>query len=122
MKRRSLLLGAVGLGGLGPPHAIAATPAPGKRRLAVLLFGPAEAWSFFQPELGAELAVLGWVEGTNLSVEWRYGNDDPALLRSHAAALVASAPDAILTRGTPGTRTLQQATRPFRSSPAWATP
>lgn len=111
MKRRSLLLGAVGLGGLGPPHAIAATPAPGKRRLAVLLFGPAEAWSFFQPELGAELAVLGWVEGTNLSVEWRYGNDDPALLRSHAAALVASAPDAILTRGTPGTRALQQATR-----------
>jgi len=111
MERRSLLLGAFALGALVPTRAPTAGPASGKRRLAVLLFGPAADWSFFVPELRTELAALGWTEGGNLSIEWRYGNNDPALIRSHAAELVASRPDAIMTRGTPGTSALQQATK-----------
>src|SRR5215203_5381187 len=109
MERRSLLLGAIRLGALAPAPR-AAEPAPGKRRLAVLLYGLADEWSFFPDELRAALGPLGWVEGSNLASEWRYAKD-PELLRSHAAALVASAPDAILTRGTPATRALQQATK-----------
>ena len=62
-------------------------------------------------EFGAALRALGWAEGTNLSIEWRYANGDATLLAAHAMQLVAAAPDAILTRGTQATRALQQATK-----------
>lgn len=89
----------------------AAVPNSGKRRLAVLLYDRAEGWDSFPPELRTELSALGWIEGSNLSVEWRYASGDPARVRSDVVELVASAPDAILTRGTPTTRALQQATK-----------
>jgi putative ABC transport system substrate-binding protein len=111
MDRRFLLARALGLGAIAATPAGVAAPASGKRRLAVLLFDGADAWDWLPPELARELGAFGWVEGTNLSVQWRYANGDPALLRSHAAQLVASAPDAILTRGTPATHALQEATR-----------
>ena len=111
MDRRSLLARALGLGAIAATSAGAAAPASGKRRLAVLLFDGAEVWDWLPPELQHELGALGWIEGTNLSVQWLYANGDPALLRSHAAQLVASAPDAILTRGTPATHALQDATK-----------
>ena len=47
----------------------------------------------------------------SLGIEWRYANGDPVLLRAQVAGLVASAPDAIVTRGTPVTQALQQATK-----------
>jgi putative ABC transport system substrate-binding protein len=111
MDRRFLLTRALGVATLATTRAGAAAPPVGKRRLAVLLFDRPESWDFMPPELRTELTALGWVEGTNLTVQWRYANGDPARLRSLAAELVASAPDAILTRGTPVTRALQQATR-----------
>jgi len=89
-------------------HAAALSTA---KRLSVLLFDRPQLWEFFPRELRTELAALGWVERRNLSIEWRYGNGDPVLLRAHVAELVASAPDAIVTRGTPITHALQQATK-----------
>src|SRR5215204_3468806 len=100
MHRRSLLAGAVGLSALAARAAPPARPAGDTKRLAVLLFDSAESWDWLRPPLKRELGALGWIEGSNLSVEWRHANGDSARLRSHAAQLIASAPDAILTRGT----------------------
>ena len=88
----------------------AADPSPGSRRLGVLLFDNAASWDFLAPELRKELATLGWVEGTNLSIEWRFANGDAARLPELAAQMARSGVDAILTRGTPATRALQRAT------------
>jgi putative tryptophan/tyrosine transport system substrate-binding protein len=110
MDRRALLLATSSAGLLTPLRTFAALPSSAKR-LGVLLFDRPEPWAFFPPQLDAELAALGWVERRNLSIDWRYANGDPALVRAHVAELVASAPDAILTRGTPVTRALQLATK-----------
>lgn len=111
MQRRSLVTWTVGVGALGMQSLRAARPASRAKRLAALLFDSRSAWVEFPPSLTAELSRLGWAEGRNLTVEWRYADGDPALLRAHANQLVALAPDAILTRGSPATRALQQATR-----------
>ena len=42
------------------------------------------------------LARLGWVEGKNLTLDYRFAANDPALLDADAAELVALAPDALL--------------------------
>ena len=106
--RRRLL--ALALCALVRSPAHAADPSPGSRRLGVLLYDNAESWDFLAPELRKELAALGWVEGTNLSMEWRFANGDAARLPDLAAQMARSGVDAILTRGTPVTRALQQAT------------
>ena len=109
-RRRELIwLFAVGTTAAAPAHA--AAPSPGNRRLGVLLFDRPETWTFLAPESCAALAELGWIEGRNLSVEWRYADGDAARLPVLAAQIVRTGVDAILTRGTPATRALQQATK-----------
>ena len=56
------------------------------------------------------LAQLGWREGQNLQIEWRWGGGDIALTRSYAEQLVQLAPDILLGNGTPATVALKQAT------------
>lgn len=58
-----------------------------------------------------ELSRLGWVEGRDLDIEYRWGEGDPKLPRQHAAELVKLAPDAIFAQGTPVTLPLSQLTR-----------
>ncbi len=90
---------------------MAAAAPTATRRLAVLIFDRPDSWEWFPPELRTELGALGWAEGKNLSVQWNYGNGDPARLRSLAAQIAASAPDVILTRGTIATQALRSATK-----------
>ena len=111
MQRRSLLRWTAGVGALAAASIRAAGFAGQGKRLAVLLLDRRELWTSFPPALTSELAALGWVEGRNLTVQWRYADGDPALLRSHAEQLAASAPDVIVARGTPATHALQRATR-----------
>jgi putative ABC transport system substrate-binding protein len=110
MDRRALLLAAFATA-ITAPRRVRAASSSTSKRLAVLLFDRAELWEFFPPELRAELAALGWVERKNLTIDWLYANGDPALVRARVAELIASAPDAIVTRGTPVTRALQLATK-----------
>ena len=42
------------------------------------------------------LEELGWVEGRNVAIDLRGGRGDPDRLRTHAAELLAVAPDVIL--------------------------
>ena len=111
MQRRSLLRWTAGVSALAAGSIRAATAAGPSKRLGVLLLDRRDIWASFPPALSAELASLGWVEGRNLTVQWRYADGDTALLRSHSEELVRAAPDAILTRGTPATHALQRATR-----------
>jgi len=55
-----------------------------------------------------ELQRLGWIDGRNLQIEYRWEPND---LRKAATELVALSPDVILVSSTPGVNALQQATR-----------
>lgn len=56
------------------------------------------------------IAKLGWAEGRNLRVDYRWAAGDPKLVKSYAAELVAMAPDLILANSTPVVATLKQMT------------
>jgi len=53
---------------------------------------------------------LGYVEGKNFVIEWRFADGDVGRLPSLAAELVRLKVDAIVTSSTPATKVLQQAT------------
>ena len=80
------------------------------RRIGVLMpyakddsEGQARVAAFLQ-----ELQRLGWTEGRNLQIEYRWGTDD---LRKAATELVAFSPDVILVNATQATTPMQQATK-----------
>jgi ABC-type uncharacterized transport system substrate-binding protein len=67
-----------------------------------------------QARLGAlqqGLHQLGWEDGRNLRIEYRWAAGDPDALRKYAAELVALAPDVILANGSAAVALLLQATR-----------
>jgi putative ABC transport system substrate-binding protein len=70
------------------------------------------------PETEARLAVfarglqeLGWTDGRNIRIDYRWGAGDAERTRKYAAELVALEPDVILAGNTSTVRPLQQATR-----------
>jgi putative ABC transport system substrate-binding protein len=62
------------------------------------------------------LQTLGWTEGRNLQIEYRWVSGD---LQKAAAELVALSPDVIFTNGTAAVAPLQQATRSVPIVFAW---
>lgn len=103
--RRAALLGAAGW----TPGLHAAQTAP--RRLGVLMYDDASAWSSRRAELERALAALGWTEGSSLRSAWRYAEGSEARLDESARELVGSNVHALLSNGVPATRALQRATR-----------
>jgi putative ABC transport system substrate-binding protein len=109
------------------------------RRQAIALFGVAAAWPVrarTQPRNrvplvalwvgGAEndpqahqratafrqaLQELGWIEGRNIIIEYRWPIIDSAQVRAVAAEFVALNPDVIVTTGAPALAAVQEATR-----------
>jgi putative ABC transport system substrate-binding protein len=57
------------------------------------------------------LADLGWIEGRNVRMEYRWGAPDVARARKVAAELIALAPDVILASASPTVAGLQEVTR-----------
>src|SRR5262245_31764511 len=57
------------------------------------------------------LQELGWTDGRNVRLEYRWGSADAERIRKSAAELVALAPDVILVSGNSGMAPLYQATR-----------
>jgi putative ABC transport system substrate-binding protein len=55
------------------------------------------------------LQELGWTDG-NIQIETRFGGGDAGRIKSHAAELVALAPDLVVGNTTPVVRALRQAT------------
>jgi putative ABC transport system substrate-binding protein len=92
-----------------PPPAGAQQPAKGAR-VGVLLYGTPQA----DPSVTAfsqGLRDLGYVEGQNLSLEYRYAEGKPERLPDLAADLVRLQPDVILSFGGDVTPSVQKATR-----------
>jgi putative tryptophan/tyrosine transport system substrate-binding protein len=58
-----------------------------------------------------ELAQLGWTDGRNVRIEYRWGLGNADNIRKYAAELAALAPDVILTAGSATAGPLLQATR-----------
>jgi putative ABC transport system substrate-binding protein len=59
----------------------------------------------------AALENLGWVEGENIQIDYRFAAGDPALFKTYAAELVGLSPNAILASNTPAVAALRQQTR-----------
>jgi putative ABC transport system substrate-binding protein len=57
------------------------------------------------------LAQLGWIEGRNVRIDYRWGGGDIDRTRKHATELAASVPDVIFATGTPAVEQLLKATR-----------
>jgi putative ABC transport system substrate-binding protein len=64
-----------------------------------------------RPVFEQALKALGWTNGSNLRVDYRWGADDADRGRKYAAELVALAPDVILTSGNVVLASMMQATR-----------
>ena len=61
--------------------------------------------------LQQELRLLGWNDGRNMRIEYRWAAGDADDLRKYAAELVALSPDVILANGSAAAALLLQATR-----------
>ena len=82
------------------------------RRVGVLLGFP-ENDPFTQRIVSAfaqALRRLGWVEGKNIVIDYRFAAGDPTLLKPYAAELVGLAPDAILASPGPAVAALRELT------------
>ena len=57
------------------------------------------------------LQQLGWTDGRNVRIEYRWGLGDPERVRKSAAELVALSPDAVLAGGGPALEALERSSR-----------
>jgi putative ABC transport system substrate-binding protein len=80
-------------------------------RIGVLLSSSQLSHSTYVEALLQGLRELGYAEGRNITLEYRYGDGKPDRLPKLAAELVGLNVDLIVTSGTPTTRAAQQATR-----------
>jgi len=62
------------------------------------------------------LQKLGWTEGTNVTIDYRWAGDDADRIRLYVTEITAMRPDVIWTSGALPLLPLKRATRPFRSS------
>lgn len=107
MNRRDLLALLGTLAAL-PASALAQQP-NGTRRLGVLSVTAADD-VIGQARLAEALAVHGWKEHDNLSIDWRSGAGDRARIARLADELIALKPDILLALGTPSVEELRQRT------------
>jgi putative tryptophan/tyrosine transport system substrate-binding protein len=110
MRRREFitLLG----GAAACPLAARAQQGERMRRVGLLMSTAAN-----DPESRARVAALlqglqelGWIDGRNVRVEYRWGEGATGQIRDYAAELVALAPDVIVANGSPAVEPLQRMT------------
>src|SRR5580704_5194206 len=92
---------------------VARAEAPEKMRRIGVLMTVGEDDAEGQARIAAlreGLNQLGWVEGKNLAVEYRWAGGDMTRLRDQATELVRLAPDLIIANSTPALATLHAAT------------
>jgi len=112
VKRREFIL-ALGGAAAGWPFAARAQQGERMRRIGVLMNLAAD-----DPEGQARIAAflqglqqLGWTDGRNLRIEYRWAAGDADRVRRYAAELLALSPDVILASGSAVVVPLLQATR-----------
>ena len=110
MNNRRKLIVALGAGALAAPLSSFAQKPPKVARIGYL--GPTSAAGAADriAALRAGLRDLGYVEGKNLVIEFRWADDQYDRIDGLAAELVRLKVDVIVTHGTPGTRAAVKAT------------
>jgi putative tryptophan/tyrosine transport system substrate-binding protein len=110
--RRREFIGALG-GAALLPLAGHAQQSEKIRRVGVLIAFPEN-----DPNTRASVAAfvqtlgrLGWAEGKNIRIDYRFAAGDPALFKTYAAELVGLSPDILLAGNTPAAVALRQQTR-----------
>ena len=111
MKRREFISL---IGGAATWSLTALAQEPGRMRRVGMLF----AFFDFDPESQARIAAfqqelerLGWREGSNIEIEYRWASGDAERFRAFAAELVAARPDVLVAHATPSAEALARATR-----------
>ena len=111
MMRRRDFITLLGGGAAWPLTARAQQPE--RMRRIAYLHGLAEGDPEAQARIIAfrqSLAALGWIEGRNISIDYRFAAGDPARAQSIAADVVGSAPDLIVGNSTAIITALKRAT------------
>jgi putative ABC transport system substrate-binding protein len=110
--RRELLV-ALGAGALVSPFSSFAQPAKKIWRIGFLSASGRPAsidTDVFLSGLLRGLRELGYAEGKNLAIEWRFAHGQPELLAPLAAELVKLNVDVVVAQGSPATFAMQKAT------------
>ena len=111
MKRRAVL---AGIAASLAPHPLRAQTPPrdGTKRLGVLMGNLASdpVAQSYTAALMQGLRALGWREGDNLRIDWRWSGGDSELFDRYAAELVALGPDVLLAQSSPAVVALRRKT------------
>jgi putative tryptophan/tyrosine transport system substrate-binding protein len=96
---------------VGWPLAVRAQQPDRIRRVGALLAYAEKDGQDAAAAFGHGLERLGWVEGRNIHVDFRFAAGDPTLYRNYAAELVSQSPAVILASASPAAVALQTLTR-----------
>ena len=112
MRRRNFIAG-LGSATFTLPLTARAQKAERPRRVGVIMNLAADdpEGKIRSDALHNALQKMGWVDGGNLLLDYRWGAGDAGLFRKYAEELVALAPEVILATGTPVVEALQHVTR-----------
>ena len=114
--RRRAFFGVMG-GAAAWPFAAGAQQVESVRRVGALM-----TWLESDPQAKARagafqdgLRALGWVEGRNLRIEYRWGGVTPDIVRTQTPELIDLAPDVIITSNTIAAQLLRRSSRSIPS-------
>ena len=110
MERRQFIK-LVGGAAAGWPLSSHAQPVLGRPVIGILAPQPAAAWAPNLKALRIGLRELGYIEGRNIWLEFRYADGELARLPALAAELVARKPDVIVAASAPSALAVHGATR-----------
>jgi putative ABC transport system substrate-binding protein len=107
---RRNLLAALTAGSLAPRALLAQQPTK-TPRIGVLLAGTPAGFALRTEAFLQELRQLGYVEGKNVIIEWRWAENQPVQIPRLAAELAGLGVDVIVTGGTAPAKALKNGTR-----------
>jgi putative ABC transport system substrate-binding protein len=111
MITRRVFVGALGLGLLAAPLAAEAQQAGKVYRIGYLGTSSPSLEQHLVEAFRQRLRELGYIEGQNITIEYRWAEGHDDRLPGQAAELVRLKADVIVTTGTPGTLAAMQATK-----------
>ena len=112
MRRRDVLAIAMGVASVRSRAGLGQTPDRGRR--IGMLIGYAEKDPETQARLAAfreGLRALGWTEGGNIRIDYRFSAANPGQARAFAKELIGLRPDVLVGNSTPATAALLRETR-----------
>jgi putative ABC transport system substrate-binding protein len=113
--RRREVIALVGGAAVAWPLAARAQQSERLRRVGVLMpfadNDPNPTTRAIVAAFSGALGRLGWVEGRNIRIDYRFAAGNPALFKTYATELVNLSPEAILASTPPSVTALQQQTR-----------